>query len=177
MCTLWSPARPRLPSRTCHFAGRWWRSPSPLRMHPGSCSKASSGRPLPVLITLLRRWHRAVQRLVGAGDYDLIHLDSIHMIRYAALPRNGRARTRVVLNWHNIESEVTMLRYSDNAPSSARRWYAKQTAHKLEVARAPNAANCVWTRCLQRTRTRSASPDRSGSPYRRGRERSGCALL
>ena len=66
----------------------------------------------------------AVQRFTSAAPFDLIHLDSIHMMRYA----NGASK--VVYNWHNIESEA-MQRYSATVSSRARSVYAHLTASKL----------------------------------------------
>jgi glycosyltransferase involved in cell wall biosynthesis len=66
----------------------------------------------------------AVQRLTSTASFDLIHLDSIHMMRYA----NGASK--VVYNWHNIESEA-MQRYSATVSSRARSTYARLTASKL----------------------------------------------
>jgi sugar transferase (PEP-CTERM/EpsH1 system associated) len=82
--------------------------------------------PLPILNYTSPEMSAAVARQMDARDFDIIHLDSIHMIRYAPASR------RVVYNWHNIESEA-MRRFSANSPSLARRWYARLTAHKLEA--------------------------------------------
>ena len=88
--------------------------------------------PLPVLNYASAEMAAAVQRLLSTGAYDLLHLDSIHMVPYVESAKKSRAPAKVVLNWHNIESEA-MLRYRSIAPSSARRWYATNTAHKLEA--------------------------------------------
>jgi glycosyltransferase involved in cell wall biosynthesis len=70
----------------------------------------------------------ALAELPDARGFDLVHLDSIHMLRYAE--QLGRAK--VVYNWHNIESEL-MRRYGQTIPSAARRLYASHTAKKLEA--------------------------------------------
>jgi glycosyltransferase involved in cell wall biosynthesis len=107
--------------------------PKPAAYGPWQLLQGVFGRwPLQILNYASPDMTSAVRRLMDASDYNLIHLDSIHMIRYAALPEVRRKRSRVVLNWHNIESEVTR-RYSENAPSPARRWYAQHTAQKLEA--------------------------------------------
>ena len=84
--------------------------------------------PLPILNYTSPGMSAAVERLASAGRFDLIHLDSIHMIRYGQLPALDRAR--IVYNWHNIESEA-MRRFGATVPSLPRRWYARQTAAKL----------------------------------------------
>ncbi len=84
--------------------------------------------PLPILNYTSPQMSAAVERLASAGGYDLIHLDSIHMIRYGQLPALGGAK--IVYNWHNIESEA-MRRFGATVPSLPRRWYAGLTATKL----------------------------------------------
>jgi len=106
--------------------------PKPAAYAPWKLLQGLLGRtPLPVLNYASAEMAAAVQRLLSTGDYDLLHLDSIHMVPYVDLAKNGGAPAKVVLNWHNIESEA-MLRYRAIAPSSTRRWYATQTARKLE---------------------------------------------
>jgi len=106
--------------------------PKPAAYAPWKLLQGLLGRtPLPVLNYASAEMAAAVQRLLSTGDYDLLHLDSIHMVPYVDLAKKSGAPAKVVLNWHNIESEA-MLRYRAIAPSSARRWYATQTAHKLE---------------------------------------------
>jgi polysaccharide biosynthesis protein PslH len=80
--------------------------------------------PLPILNYTSEEMSRAVERLSKTG-YDLIHLDSIHMIRYAP-----PSPAQIIYDWHNIESEA-MRRFSDTVPSAAKRWYARLTASKL----------------------------------------------
>jgi glycosyltransferase involved in cell wall biosynthesis len=87
--------------------------------------------PLPILNYTSEEMSSAVERLTGAEAYDLIHLDSIHMIRYGEIAvRRGGHATRIVYNWHNIESEA-MQRFSATVSSPAKRWYARLTASKL----------------------------------------------
>ena len=89
--------------------------------------------PLPILNYTNDAMLSAVDLAVRSRAYDLVHLDSIHMIRYAeAGLRSAQGRPRVVYNWHNIESEA-MRRYSASVESPAKRWYAAQTARKLEA--------------------------------------------
>jgi len=73
----------------------------------------------------------AVERLCKDPGYDVIHVDSIHMIRYAEVAvRHSGPDTRIIYNWHNIESEA-LFRYSAAVRSLPRRWYATLTASKL----------------------------------------------
>jgi sugar transferase (PEP-CTERM/EpsH1 system associated) len=82
--------------------------------------------PLPILNYTSPRMIDAVRQLLGANHYDLIHLDSVHMIRYAE-----GAKIPVVYNWHNIESEA-MRRYADTVGFGPKSWYALNTAAKME---------------------------------------------
>ncbi len=84
--------------------------------------------PLPILNYTSPEMSAAVERLASAGRFDLIHLDSIHMIRYGKLPALRGAK--IVYNWHNIESEA-MRRFGETVDSLPRRWYAGLTATKL----------------------------------------------
>lgn len=92
--------------------------------------RGAAGRwPLPILNYTSTAMAAAITKL--KGFYDVVHLDSIHMTRYSsvveAIP--GMA-TRVVYNWHNIESEA--MRRHAAVSTRTRRVYAEQTARKLE---------------------------------------------
>jgi len=105
--------------------------PKPPAYGKWNLLKGAMGRwPLPVLNYTSTEMAMALAKL--DGSYDLVHLDSIHMIRYgevlAGMP--GVAK-RVVYNWHNIESEA-MRRHAASFSSRARRLYAELTARKLE---------------------------------------------
>ena len=82
--------------------------------------------PLPVRNYTSRLMIDAVRKLRSTNDYDLVHLDSIHLIRYA----EGLAAP-AVYDWHNIESE-TILRYSGTVDSLAKSMYARTTAKKMQ---------------------------------------------
>lgn len=87
--------------------------------------------PLPILNYTSPEMSAAVAKAVNAREFDIIHLDSIHMIRYAQAAAERKPSLRAIYNWHNIESEA-MHRFSATTPSLARRWYAAQTTRKLE---------------------------------------------
>ncbi|MDE3197199.1 MAG: glycosyltransferase [Acidobacteriota bacterium] len=87
--------------------------------------------PLPVLNYTSPAMSDAVERAAAAADFDFIHVDSIHMIRYAMDAVRAHPGIRAVYNWHNIESEA-MRRFAATTPSRARRWYASMTAGKIE---------------------------------------------
>jgi glycosyltransferase involved in cell wall biosynthesis len=87
--------------------------------------------PLPILNYSSAGMSDAVARVMENGVFDIIHLDSIHMIRYAREAAARRSSPRAIYNWHNIESEA-MRRYGGTTSSGARRWYAGHTAAKME---------------------------------------------
>jgi polysaccharide biosynthesis protein PslH len=86
--------------------------------------------PLPVLNYTTTSMTRALERLLGAQDFDLIQVESIHLMSYLATIRQARQRSLIVCDWHNIESEL-MRRYSEREPSWPRRVYARRTARLM----------------------------------------------
>ncbi len=87
--------------------------------------------PLPILNYTSPEMSDAVRRVTDRGRFDILHLDSIHMIRYALEATALHPSLRAIYNWHNIESEA-MRRFSETArpPKS---WYAALTAGKIEA--------------------------------------------
>jgi glycosyltransferase involved in cell wall biosynthesis len=68
-------------------------------------------------------------KVTTAEQFDIVHLDSIHMLTYRpTLP--DRLRRRIVFNWHNIESEL-LLRYAATTSSLPRKIYATMTARRV----------------------------------------------
>jgi sugar transferase (PEP-CTERM/EpsH1 system associated) len=105
--------------------------PKPAAYGLGNTLRGIAGRwPLPILNYTSPDMSAALDRLIEASDFDIIHLDSIHMIRYALAATRRKKSLKAIYNWHNIESEA-MRRYSEAAPGKARRWYAAHTAAKL----------------------------------------------
>jgi len=106
--------------------------PKPAMYRPGQIAKGLLGAwPLPVVNYTASAMLETVLRLGRERPFDLIHLDSIHMIRYAgALAAEGMGAP-VVYDWHNIESEA-MRRYGQTVASLPRKVYASLTASKLE---------------------------------------------
>jgi sugar transferase (PEP-CTERM/EpsH1 system associated) len=101
--------------------------PKPDSYGPAKLLRGLAGRwPLPILNYTSKEMSSAIRRLADSTHYDAIHLDSIHMMRYASALRG-----RVIYNWHNIESEA-MRRYAATMTSAPRRWYAGHTSAKLE---------------------------------------------
>lgn len=105
--------------------------PRPVTYRAWNLLRGAFGRwPLPILNYTSSAMAAALARV--KRSYDLVHLDSIHMMRYSELLAEmpGVAK-RLVYGWNNIESEA-MRRYAGVVPSRMKRLYAKQTARKLE---------------------------------------------
>jgi len=91
--------------------------------------------PLPVLNYTTHSMTRELEHLLGEHDFDIIQLESIHLMSYlanirAAGSRDTHKRPIVVCDWHNIESEL-MQRYSEREPGRFRRAYARRTARLM----------------------------------------------
>jgi glycosyltransferase involved in cell wall biosynthesis len=111
------------------FAAHVIAVPKPHVYGPWNLVRGIAGRwPLPVLNYTSPQMTEAISHLDMAA-YDLVHFDSIHMIRYGSVFKNT---PRIIYDWHNIESEA-MRRYAQSTPSGARRIYANLTAGKLEA--------------------------------------------
>jgi glycosyltransferase involved in cell wall biosynthesis len=122
------PGAPPLTRADLPFCREIVSIPKPDSYGPAKLLRGVTGRwPLPILNYTSEEMRSAVRRLVDSTHYDAIHLDSIHMMRYASTQRG-----RVIYNWHNIESEA-LRRYAAAVTSAPRRWYALQTAAKLEL--------------------------------------------
>jgi sugar transferase (PEP-CTERM/EpsH1 system associated) len=86
--------------------------------------------PLPVLNYTTHSMKQALQRLLSDQDFDIIQIESIHLMSYLEIIRKSRKRPVVVCDWHNVESEL-MQRYSEREPSRLRRAYARRTARLM----------------------------------------------
>jgi sugar transferase (PEP-CTERM/EpsH1 system associated) len=86
--------------------------------------------PLPVLNYTTKAMNRGLQHLLTENDFDIIQVESIHLMSYLPIIRSARVRPKVVCDWHNIESEL-MRRYSEREPSRLRRIYASRTARLM----------------------------------------------
>lgn len=107
--------------------------PKPAAYTPVKVLRGLFGKwPLPILNYTSAAMDAEVARLTEVRDFDIVHADSIHMVRYARAAVHRRPGLKAIYNWHNIESEA-MLRYSLNTASGARRRYAAFTAGKLQA--------------------------------------------
>jgi sugar transferase (PEP-CTERM/EpsH1 system associated) len=91
---------------------------------------ALGSTPLPVLNYTSETMNRTIDRLLDSKDFDLVQIESIHLMAYLPILRKARSRPRIVCDWHNIESEL-MSRYAERESRYLRRGYARFTAHMM----------------------------------------------
>ncbi len=68
-----------------------------------------------------------VDRILGEQSFDTIQIESMHLIAYARRIRQIAPQARLILDWHNIESEI-LARYAENDSNPLRAWYARRTS-------------------------------------------------
>ncbi len=69
----------------------------------------------------------ALDPILSEQSFDVIQIESMHLIAYAQHIRQVAPRTRLILDWHNIESEI-LARYAENDSNPLRAFYAKRTS-------------------------------------------------
>ncbi len=127
------PGSPRLTAEELPFCHEVTALPKPAAYGLANTFRGIAGRwPLPILNYTSAPMSETLDRAMAAREFDIIHLDSMHMIRYALAALKRQSSLKVIYNWHNIESEA-MRRYSATGPGTARRWYAAHTANKMEA--------------------------------------------
>jgi sugar transferase (PEP-CTERM/EpsH1 system associated) len=100
---------------------------------PAKVARGLLGRtPLTVLNYTTDSMKRALEKLLGENDFDIVQMESIHLMSYLPILRQARRRPIVVCDWHNIESEL-MQRYSEREPGFLRRAYATRTARLMSA--------------------------------------------
>jgi glycosyltransferase involved in cell wall biosynthesis len=134
-----------------HYAGLCPAGDSPAPAPPGcgfeqsllSRGKAYSAANLlrglagPLPVTVLNYTSQQIKddiaRLLANGRFDSVQLEGVHLVEYVALIRKLSPKTRIVADWHNIESEI-MRRYAETAGNPLRKLMALRTAPLIERA-------------------------------------------
>src|SRR5580692_2872204 len=83
--------------------------------------------PLNVLNYTSQKVIAALDPILSEQSFDVIQIESMHLIAYAQHIRKVAPRTRLILDWHNIESEI-LARYADNDANPLRAIYASRTS-------------------------------------------------
>jgi sugar transferase (PEP-CTERM/EpsH1 system associated) len=86
--------------------------------------------PLPVLNYTSEQMKQTLARIVDENDFDIVQVESIHLMNYLPAVRAARSRPVVVCDWHNIESDL-MSQYAAREPNLARKSYARRTARLM----------------------------------------------
>ena len=75
---------------------------------------------------------KALAGILTEKDFDVVQVESIHLMAYLPIIRAARKQPLVICDWHNIESEL-MRRYSEREPNLLRRAYAGKTARLMSA--------------------------------------------
>lgn len=98
---------------------------------PAKILRGAVGRtPISLLNYTTNAMKQALAEMLAEQQFDLVQMESIHLMGYLPIIRSATSRPLVVCDWHNIESEL-MTRYSEREPNVLRRTYARNTARKL----------------------------------------------
>jgi len=76
---------------------------------------------------------RQIADLLTKESFDSVQLEGVHLVEYVEMIRKVSPRTRIVADWHNIESEI-MWRYAETATNPLRKLMALRTAPLVERA-------------------------------------------
>jgi glycosyltransferase involved in cell wall biosynthesis len=91
--------------------------------------------PLPVTVLnyTSRRIKEQIARLLEKGRFESVQIEGVHLVEYVAVIRKVSPRSKIVADWHNIESEI-MWRYAETASNPLRKLMALRTAPLIERA-------------------------------------------
>jgi polysaccharide biosynthesis protein PslH len=79
--------------------------------------------------------------LLVSRQFSTIQIEGVHLSGYLPVIRTAVHRSAILVDWHNIESEL-MWRYSENEPLWPKRIVAKRTAALLERTEAMLLDQC-----------------------------------
>jgi glycosyltransferase involved in cell wall biosynthesis len=126
---LKSPSRDDLP-----FCRELVPVPQPRLYSPDRLLRGLVGKwPLTVVNYTSAAMTEALGKAIRESNFDLVHMDIIHMAGYQSFLERELPGARIFYNWHNIESEL-MRRFGKQASSLPKRLYAAVTARKLAAA-------------------------------------------
>jgi polysaccharide biosynthesis protein PslH len=102
-----------------------------------TASKIVRGLVGPTSMTVLNCWApEAAGRLADllrSHQFDTIQVEGVPLMRYLPIIQNALGSPAVVIDWHNIESEL-MWRYAETTGNWAKKIAAKRTAKLIEDA-------------------------------------------
>jgi glycosyltransferase involved in cell wall biosynthesis len=86
--------------------------------------------PIPVLNYFAPRAFTTFSELLETRSFDAVQLESVHLFMYLSAIRATRKTPKLLVDWHNIESEL-MKRYAEQTKNLARKAVAFRTAQLL----------------------------------------------
>jgi len=91
----------------------------------------------PVPVTLLNCWSRRMAAEFAdafkSPQFDTVQIEGVHLMQYLPVIKEALCCAKVVVDWHNIESEM-MQRYAETPIRRLRKMAAKRTAQLIERA-------------------------------------------
>lgn len=91
---------------------------------------AVGNTPLPLLNYTSEEMKQALARILNEKEFDIIQIESIHLMNYLPVIRAARSRSLVICDWHNVESDL-MRQYAESQSNIARKTYARRTARLM----------------------------------------------
>ncbi len=102
-----------------------------------STSRIVRGLAGPVPVTVLNCWSRRsaaeLARALLTFQFDTVQIEGVHLMEYLPVIGNAPGRPAIVVDWHNIESEM-MWRYAGTPVNGLKKMAAKRTAKLIERA-------------------------------------------
>ena len=97
----------------------------------GNLLRGAVGRtPLPLLNYTTDEMKHELAGTLNENDFNIIQIESIHLMNYLPVIRAARKRPLVICDWHNVESDL-MRQYAESQPNIARKTYARRTARLM----------------------------------------------
>ncbi|MGH3850883.1 MAG: glycosyltransferase, partial [Pseudonocardiaceae bacterium] len=91
---------------------------------------AIGSTPLPILNYTSEQMKQGLADMLEKNDFDVVQVESIHLMNYLPIIRAARSRPLAVCDWHNVESDL-MRQYSESERNVARKTYARRTARLM----------------------------------------------
>lgn len=105
------------------------RSYTPLKILRGIVGPL----PLPVVNYYSPGAAEAMRKLLASERFDAVQLESVHLLPYAQIISRLTTRPELIVDWHNIESEL-MQRYAVTEANWAKKLVARRTGTLLQAA-------------------------------------------
>jgi glycosyltransferase involved in cell wall biosynthesis len=97
----------------------------------GNLWRGALGRtPLPLLNYTTDEMKHELLGTLNENDFNIIQIESIHLMNYLPVIRAARKRPLVICDWHNVESDL-MRQYAEGQTNIARKTYARRTARLM----------------------------------------------